>query len=310
MKNKTLLSAFMLLLFVFSGYAQVQKAQISFKKSLHQFGVVKEESGDLDMEFEFTNIGNSPLVLEKVTAEKGIDVTSWPKDAIAPGEKGMIKAVFHPKGNPTRIYKKINVYSNAKKKMSTLSVVGNVTPIPGSMADKYRKSLGDNLRLKSTYVVFGKVSNKDEKTYEIEMINSGEEDMKISFRNIPKHIKVSSSASLLKPKQEAVLTIVYNAGLNINADGSQKWGEQRDRFYVVINDDTHGSGRNSIAVNASITEDFNSMSAEELAKAPNIKFENTVFNFGTIKQGDKVEHDFKFTNTGENDLEIRHVKAT
>lgn len=33
-------------------------------------------------------------------------------------------------------------------------------------------------------------------------------------------------------------------------------------------------------------------------------FVDTTFDFGDIKEGDKVTHDFKFTNTGKNDLLI------
>jgi hypothetical protein len=35
-----------------------------------------------------------------------------------------------------------------------------------------------------------------------------------------------------------------------------------------------------------------------------ITFEDTSFNFGNIKQGDKVKHTFKFTNSGKNPLLI------
>jgi hypothetical protein len=37
---------------------------------------------------------------------------------------------------------------------------------------------------------------------------------------------------------------------------------------------------------------------------PEMKFENEEFDFGTITQGEKVSHDFKFENTGETDLVI------
>lgn len=43
---------------------------------------------------------------------------------------------------------------------------------------------------------------------------------------------------------------------------------------------------------------------------PAIKFEETEFDFGNIKQGDKVEHIFKFTNTGKNDLFVMEVRPS
>ena len=311
MKNKTMLFAMVLLLFSISVQAQVEKAEMTFAKGVYQFGTVKEDAEDVNIEFEFTNSGNSLLTISDVKSEKGIDITSWPKASVAPGEKGVINVVFHPKGNANRIYKKVTVYSNAKKPVETLSVVGNVTPIPGSVADKYRKSLGnEGLRLKNTYVVLGNITNKDKKESTIEMINDSDKEMTLSFRNIPDHITVTASSEVLKAHQKGTITISYDAGLNKKADGTQKWGAQNDRFYIVVNGLVNESGRNSVAVKASISEDFDNMSAKELANAPKIEFTELVFNFGTIKQGDVVKHDFTFKNLGENDLEIRHVKAT
>lgn len=42
---------------------------------------------------------------------------------------------------------------------------------------------------------------------------------------------------------------------------------------------------------------------------PDMKFEEELFDFGTITQGEKVSHDFKFENTGENDLVISNAYA-
>lgn len=43
---------------------------------------------------------------------------------------------------------------------------------------------------------------------------------------------------------------------------------------------------------------------------PMIEFDATEYDFGSIKQGDKVEHIFKFTNTGKNDLRVIEVKPS
>ncbi|WP_196884879.1 DUF1573 domain-containing protein [Aureivirga sp. CE67] len=44
--------------------------------------------------------------------------------------------------------------------------------------------------------------------------------------------------------------------------------------------------------------------------APVIKFEKTEHDFGDIKEGDKVETEFKFTNTGKSDLIISNAKGS
>jgi len=45
-------------------------------------------------------------------------------------------------------------------------------------------------------------------------------------------------------------------------------------------------------------------------KYPVITFEEEEHDFGTIQQGDKVVHDFKFKNTGEADLTITSARGS
>jgi hypothetical protein len=48
----------------------------------------------------------------------------------------------------------------------------------------------------------------------------------------------------------------------------------------------------------------------EAGKLPVAKFESLDHDFGTIKQGDKVEHTYKFTNAGTADLIVSNAKAS
>lgn len=66
------------------------------------------------------------------------------------------------------------------------------------------------------------------------------------------------------------------------------------------------SGVNSDIVNNPLTADGNS-DPKSLAA---ISFEETQFNFGEIIQGQVVETDFNFTNTGKNDLIIYDAKGS
>lgn len=46
------------------------------------------------------------------------------------------------------------------------------------------------------------------------------------------------------------------------------------------------------------------------ANAPVITFEETEYDFGTIKQGEVIDHTFKFTNTGKSPLIIESATAS
>ena len=50
--------------------------------------------------------------------------------------------------------------------------------------------------------------------------------------------------------------------------------------------------------------------AAENKNAPEMKFEIETFDFGTIKQGDKVTHDFEFVNSGKEPLIITEAHGS
>ncbi|HTN46039.1 MAG TPA: DUF1573 domain-containing protein [Flavipsychrobacter sp.] len=49
---------------------------------------------------------------------------------------------------------------------------------------------------------------------------------------------------------------------------------------------------------------------EELAAMPTMDFKDTVFDFGTIKEGDVSVHEFEFTNNGKNPLIISNATGS
>ncbi len=49
---------------------------------------------------------------------------------------------------------------------------------------------------------------------------------------------------------------------------------------------------------------------EAQKNAPKIKFDQTTYDFGEIKEGDVVKYEFFFTNTGKSDLVIKDASAT
>lgn len=65
----------------------------------------------------------------------------------------------------------------------------------------------------------------------------------------------------------------------------------------------------SSKVNDATTE-VAATSSEESGKEPVMTFEEKEFDFGAIKEGDKVEHVFTFKNTGESDLVITDAKGS
>jgi len=84
---------------------------ITFDKTKHNFGKIKQGE-PVKVVFEFTNSGNSNLVIKKATAGCGCTTPVWPKEPIAPGKKGKIEVGYDAKavGN---FVKDITVETNA-----------------------------------------------------------------------------------------------------------------------------------------------------------------------------------------------------
>lgn len=49
---------------------------------------------------------------------------------------------------------------------------------------------------------------------------------------------------------------------------------------------------------------------DDLDDLPKIQFDEPVYDFGTIKYGESIKHDFKFTNTGKKPLLINNASGT
>ncbi len=63
------------------------KADMEFKKTEHNFGTIKEEIGAVTTQFEFTNKGNSPLVIHRVTTSCGCTTPGYTREPVLPGKK-------------------------------------------------------------------------------------------------------------------------------------------------------------------------------------------------------------------------------
>ncbi|HNF48950.1 MAG TPA: DUF1573 domain-containing protein, partial [Chitinophagales bacterium] len=78
-------------------------------------------------EFEFTNVGKEPLIIENVKASCGCTTPGWTKEPVMPGKKGMVSAQYNMarEGNFT---KTITVTTKDGETI-TLYIKGNAVPM-------------------------------------------------------------------------------------------------------------------------------------------------------------------------------------
>ena len=293
------------LLFVFfSGLSFAQTApyaEIAFEKAIHDYGTIKE-SGYAHCEFDFSNTGNAPLEIRRVTASCGCTTPDYPKAPIAPGAKGIIKVAYNTTGRPGPFNKSITVYSNATANpVIMLSIRGTVESNNNDAERLFPKTMG-GLRLKRTMIPFGDVLIGSIKTETIPVYNQSEAPIELSFNKVPAHMRVMISNSRLEHGNTGIITINYIP------EEARDYGQRQDFFYIVTDPAEKENPANIIIVSANIKEDFSRTGP--LDKVPRASFSQTGIDLGKVSGTEKKTAELVLKNLGEKPLIIRKATAT
>jgi Protein of unknown function (DUF1573) len=290
-----------LLLISFSGLANQQKPVIFFAEKEFNFGTIKEIDGIVQHDFQFTNRGKVPLIVNDVRSTCGCTVPAWTREPVLPGKSGIITVRFDPKQLEGSVTKTIQIISNADVPQVVLSINGIVIPSE-KIEEVFKFSIGD-IRLQTIYAAFGEIYKGKTAIFSIRVFNKSQTlPAAISFKNLPVYLKVTVQPELIPPQQEGLLIMEY---LTME---TSSWDYSINRLDLLINGKEVPNNR--VNVTANIKEDFSGLSAEQLASAARVEFDTQQFDFGTIPENIIVNHSFKLTNSGKSDLYIRKVSAS
>lgn len=114
------------LLFSFFVYSQENQSDIKFEETIIDYGEVEFES-DGKRIFKFKNIGNAPLVFQRISSSCGCTIPKKPEKPIEPGETGEIEVEYDTK-RVGLFMKAISVISNSKNPSTVLRIKGEVLP--------------------------------------------------------------------------------------------------------------------------------------------------------------------------------------
>lgn len=94
---------------------------ISFDKKIWDFGTITD--GEVvEHTFRFTNTGTNDLIISNASASCGCTIPEWPKEPIAPGEKGEIKVEFNSNGKKDMVTKDITILANTNPVKTILQI--------------------------------------------------------------------------------------------------------------------------------------------------------------------------------------------
>ena len=109
--------------------AQEKTAKIQFKAETVDYGQIDKGSDGIRV-FEFTNTGEVPLIISKVSSSCGCTIPKKPEQPILPGQTGEIQ-VKYDTNRVGPIRKAITVISNADTPTKVLKIKGEVKAIEG-----------------------------------------------------------------------------------------------------------------------------------------------------------------------------------
>jgi hypothetical protein len=124
MKKLFTFCAVILSFVAFIAMKTVAEAEFKFTEETHDFGKIPQGT-PVTYEFQFTNVGDAPIIISTVEASCGCTVPTYSNTPVKKGEKGTIKATFNAAAAGS-FNKVITVKSNAKTPVKYLYIKGEV----------------------------------------------------------------------------------------------------------------------------------------------------------------------------------------
>jgi hypothetical protein len=160
-----------------------------------------------------------------------------------------------------------------------------------------------NIRMQYKSLHMGDVTTQNPVTKKFDLYNDS--DHAIAFmpgKNVPEHLKINFEPQSIPAKSTGKLVLVYDGAAR------KDFGTVIDNFSIIT--DEEKDNVKDMKIQATIKEYFPPMTADELAKAPQLTIQESTYDFGTISMGQKVERSFTLSNTGKSPLNIRTTKST
>lgn len=292
---------FLLVFISFPTIAQ-ETELLLFDKTEHDFGLVREEEGEVRHTFTFVNKHDAPISLLNVVAGCGCTASDFTKTPVKPNDTGFVEIAYTTARRPGKFSQAVTVIIDLEGyPRQNIIVKGEVLPRVPTILDNYPIGLG-NLHFKTTHLAFGKIKNTHKVTQAIPFYNNWDRRMRLRLDNPPSFISYKFKPRRLGAKEEGKLYITY--------DASKKgdYGLVFTQLTIRTNDESAPDKK--FFISADIQEDFSHLNLEELKNAPVMDVEEAVFNFDSVRENTAVKHKFHFTNTGQSVLKVRKISTS
>ncbi|MFA6770647.1 MAG: DUF1573 domain-containing protein [Bacteroidales bacterium] len=284
----------------FCSFVYSQQSNIEFNKTVHDFGDIMLNSGQHHCSFSFKNISDQPVVIQTVISSCGCAKANWTKKPIMPGESGKIDVAFLNDQGPYPFDKSLTVYITGEPRPIILRLRGVVHEKMKSLSELFPENF-NGLSLRKTYIDFGNIAKGNVYTQTVEVANTSNKSLEITFSNLSKGLMVEPNKITIAAGQKE--KIIFT----LDTFNSNDWGKTFYNVEILINGKKVTNKK--LKVYASIRDNFNNLSKKEKDNAPLPMANSSSLDFGRIRKGNEIKSNFKIRNLGQRDLLIHKIES-
>ncbi len=281
--------------------AAIAEPEVKFLYETHDFGAFDENDGTVSCDFPFVNIGDEPLMIVAARATCGCTTSHYTKEAIEPGDTGIVTVKYNPTGRPGSFGKKVYVDFNTETPRHTLLVKGVVIGSSNTLRGRYPVDAGA-VKLRNRTILFNEVAKGHTVSDFFVLYNATADTITPRWTGLPEGLSVTTPTPNVAPGEQATYTFYFRP------DGSDMYGTYTDSLTLIPTPDSEPV---VIDMTAIISEDFSKLTPGERRDAPHIEIAERMVDFGIVNPADGIiTGTFTIRNTGKNPLLIRRIYTT
>lgn len=271
-------------------------------ETTHDFGAFDEDMGNVTTEFRLVNDGDEPLVIMSANASCGCTAPEYSHDPIQPGDTAVMKVTYNPFARPGKFDKKVKVRTNsAAASNSILAIKGVVIGSANTLRAHYPVGNG-KLKLRNSILNFGEVTKGRTKTSFLDGYNHSADTITPVISGLPKYIDVNIAPAEVPPGQQVTFTFFCNT-----AKAPELWGLNTAMASIVA--DVYAAEALPVELITVMNEDFSSLTAQQLERAPRISVSTSSVDLGRVSRGSKPTAEITVQNYGKEPLLLHRVSS-
>ena len=252
------------------------------------------------VEFEVKNKSNKPVRIVDVRTSCGCTGVSYPKEAIASGDKFMVSVTYDAE-TMGHFDKFVDIYSEGSERPLVLRVRGNVVAEVVDYGGNYNFMLG-SIKADCNDIEFDDVNRGDRPQKKIHIFNTTSETLQPVVMHLPQYLTADVSPSKIASGHGGVVTLTLDSR-KLNDMGLT----QTSVFLGAFPGDKVNRAK-EISVSTVLLPKFDNLTAKQLANAPQLALSTTELNLGSFGEKKKLKGEVIIRNDGRSTLNIKSLQ--